>query len=76
MTGAGRLFQASKAGLRIFRPGVKVEEEESQGWLGWMWSGWSGDGGAEAKEVKTGGEIARVANHHAPFCTYSALRKY
>uniref|UniRef100_A0A8K9UQ46 Vacuolar protein sorting 13 homolog A n=1 Tax=Oncorhynchus mykiss TaxID=8022 RepID=A0A8K9UQ46_ONCMY len=38
---------ASKAGLRIFRPGVKVEEEESQGWLGWMWSGWSGDCGDE-----------------------------
>ncbi|XP_031686198.1 vacuolar protein sorting-associated protein 13A isoform X2 [Oncorhynchus kisutch] len=47
-------MEASKAGLRIFRPGVKVEEEESQGWLGWMWSGWSGDCGAEAKEVKTG----------------------
>uniref|UniRef100_A0A8C8IVL6 Vacuolar protein sorting 13 homolog A n=1 Tax=Oncorhynchus tshawytscha TaxID=74940 RepID=A0A8C8IVL6_ONCTS len=49
------------AGLRIFRPGVKVEEEESQGWLGWMWSGWSGDCGAEAKEVKTGGELMTSA---------------
>uniref|UniRef100_A0A8C7Q7U3 Vacuolar protein sorting 13 homolog A n=1 Tax=Oncorhynchus mykiss TaxID=8022 RepID=A0A8C7Q7U3_ONCMY len=57
---------ASKAGLRIFRPGVKVEEE-SQGWLGWMWSGWSGDDGAKSKEVKTGGETAHIPNHHAPF---------
>ncbi|CAB1321661.1 unnamed protein product, partial [Coregonus sp. 'balchen'] len=51
---------ASKAGLRIFRPGVKVEEEESQGWLGWMWSGWSGDGGAEAKEFMTSAEKAKL----------------
>uniref|UniRef100_A0AAR2KLL4 Vacuolar protein sorting 13 homolog A n=1 Tax=Pygocentrus nattereri TaxID=42514 RepID=A0AAR2KLL4_PYGNA len=35
-------MEASKAGLRIYRPGVKVEEEQSQGWFGWMWS-WSGD---------------------------------
>ncbi|XP_028980284.2 vacuolar protein sorting-associated protein 13A isoform X3 [Esox lucius] len=47
-------MEASKAGLRIFRPGVKVEEEESQGWLGWMWSGWSGDSDTKAKETKTG----------------------
>ncbi|KAL0979681.1 hypothetical protein UPYG_G00188180 [Umbra pygmaea] len=47
-------MEASKAGLRIFRPGVKVEEEESQGWLGWMWSGWSGASDPKAKEVKTG----------------------
>ncbi|XP_014027654.1 vacuolar protein sorting-associated protein 13A isoform X1 [Salmo salar] len=55
-------MEASKAGLRIFRPGVKVEEE-SQGWLGWMWSGWSGDDGAKSKEVKTGafGELMTPA---------------
>jgi hypothetical protein len=69
VTSNGWLFQASKAGLRIFRPGVKVEEE-SQGWVGWMWSGWSGDDGAKSKEVKTGGETANIPNHHAPFCTY------
>ncbi|KAL1269364.1 hypothetical protein QQF64_031653, partial [Cirrhinus molitorella] len=47
-------MEASKAGLRIYRPGVKVEEEQSQGWFGWMW-GWSGDSGTQAKDVKTGG---------------------
>ncbi|XP_064209296.1 vacuolar protein sorting-associated protein 13A [Anguilla rostrata] len=46
-------MEASKAGLRIYRPGVKVEEEESQGWFGWMW-GWSSDSTAP-KEVKSGG---------------------
>ncbi|XP_073675240.1 intermembrane lipid transfer protein VPS13A-like [Garra rufa] len=47
-------MEASKAGLRIYRPGVKVEEEQSQGWFGWMW-GWSGDSGTQTKDVKTGG---------------------
>ncbi|XP_041111906.1 vacuolar protein sorting-associated protein 13A isoform X1 [Polyodon spathula] len=46
-------MEASKAGLKIYRPGVKVEEEESGGWLGWMWN-WSGEK-QEAKETKSGG---------------------
>uniref|UniRef100_A0A3Q3JC42 Vacuolar protein sorting 13 homolog A n=1 Tax=Monopterus albus TaxID=43700 RepID=A0A3Q3JC42_MONAL len=45
--------EASKAGLRIYRPGLKMEEEESQGWLGWMWS-WGG-GATQTKEAKPGG---------------------
>ncbi|XP_030622854.1 intermembrane lipid transfer protein VPS13A [Chanos chanos] len=47
-------MEASKAGLRIYRPGMKMEEEQSQGWFGWMWN-WSGDSSAETKEVKSGG---------------------
>uniref|UniRef100_A0A8C1Q848 Vacuolar protein sorting 13 homolog A n=1 Tax=Cyprinus carpio TaxID=7962 RepID=A0A8C1Q848_CYPCA len=47
-------MEASKAGLRIYRPGVKVEEEQSEGWFGWMWS-WSGESGTQTKDVKTGG---------------------
>ncbi|XP_029916803.1 intermembrane lipid transfer protein VPS13A isoform X3 [Myripristis murdjan] len=46
-------MEASKAGLRIYRPGIKVEEEESQGWFSWMWN-WGGEADTEAKEVKTG----------------------
>lgn len=46
--------EASKAGLRIYRPGLKMEEEESQGWLSWMWS-WGGEAETETKEVKSGG---------------------
>lgn len=46
--------QASKAGLRIFRPGLKMEEEESQGWLSWVWS-WGGEAAQTQKEAKTGG---------------------
>uniref|UniRef100_A0A672HME5 Vacuolar protein sorting 13 homolog A n=1 Tax=Salarias fasciatus TaxID=181472 RepID=A0A672HME5_SALFA len=52
--GVFRPHFASKAGLRIYRPGVKMEEEESQGWWGWMWN-WGGDPETETKEVKTGG---------------------
>ncbi|KAM6931036.1 intermembrane lipid transfer protein VPS13A [Xenentodon cancila] len=45
---------ASKAGLRIYRPGMKMEEEESQGWLSWMWN-WGGQTYTDTKEAKTGG---------------------
>ncbi|XP_075995110.1 intermembrane lipid transfer protein VPS13A isoform X2 [Genypterus blacodes] len=46
--------EASKAGLRIYRPGVKMEEEESQGWFGWMWT-WGGQDDTKEKEAKSGG---------------------
>ncbi|XP_053725885.1 vacuolar protein sorting-associated protein 13A isoform X1 [Synchiropus splendidus] len=46
--------EASKAGLRIYRPGLKMEEEESQGWLSWMWN-WGGEAEPQATEVKSGG---------------------
>ncbi|CAG5923536.1 unnamed protein product [Menidia menidia] len=46
--------EASKAGLRIYRPGIKMEEEESQGWLNWMWN-WGGEADTQTKETKTGG---------------------
>ncbi|XP_062237859.1 vacuolar protein sorting-associated protein 13A isoform X1 [Platichthys flesus] len=47
-------MEASRLGLRIYRPGLKMEEEESQGWLGWMWN-WGGEADAQAKDVKSGG---------------------
>uniref|UniRef100_A0A8D3C607 Vacuolar protein sorting 13 homolog A n=1 Tax=Scophthalmus maximus TaxID=52904 RepID=A0A8D3C607_SCOMX len=47
-------MEASKAGLRIYRPGLKMEEEESQGWLNWMWN-WGGEADTQTKDVKTGG---------------------
>ncbi|XP_056231457.1 vacuolar protein sorting-associated protein 13A isoform X2 [Seriola aureovittata] len=46
--------EASKAGLRIYRPGIKMEEEESQGWFSWMWS-WGGEADTQTKDSKTGG---------------------
>lgn len=46
--------EASKAGLKIYRPGLKMEEEQSQGWVDWLWS-WGGEAESEVKEVKSGG---------------------
>ncbi|XP_074527415.1 intermembrane lipid transfer protein VPS13A isoform X2 [Halichoeres trimaculatus] len=46
--------EASKAGLCIYRPGMKMEEEESQGWLSWMWN-WGEEPEKQKKEVKSGG---------------------
>lgn len=45
-------FQATKAGLKIYRPGVKQDDENSGGWFSWIWS-WSGEKKDEQKpEVK------------------------
>ncbi|XP_054629024.1 vacuolar protein sorting-associated protein 13A isoform X3 [Dunckerocampus dactyliophorus] len=46
--------EASKAGLHIFRPGLKMEEEETQGWLSWMWN-WGESPEPETTEPKSGG---------------------
>ncbi|KAJ1206563.1 hypothetical protein NDU88_001966 [Pleurodeles waltl] len=44
--------EAAKAGLKIYRPGVK-DEDENKGWFGWMW-GWSGDCNQTQQETKSG----------------------
>uniref|UniRef100_A0A8B9IXR0 Vacuolar protein sorting 13 homolog A n=1 Tax=Amazona collaria TaxID=241587 RepID=A0A8B9IXR0_9PSIT len=44
--------EAAKAGLRIYRPGVKQDDENSGGWFSWIWN-WSGEKKPEQKqEVK------------------------
>uniref|UniRef100_A0A8C4VAL4 Vacuolar protein sorting 13 homolog A n=1 Tax=Falco tinnunculus TaxID=100819 RepID=A0A8C4VAL4_FALTI len=44
--------EATKAGLKIYRPGVKQDDENSGGWFSWIWS-WSGEKKDEQKqEVK------------------------
>uniref|UniRef100_A0A674GIN8 Vacuolar protein sorting 13 homolog A n=1 Tax=Taeniopygia guttata TaxID=59729 RepID=A0A674GIN8_TAEGU len=44
--------EATKAGLKIYRPGVKQDAENSGGWFSWIWS-WSGQKSDEQKqEVK------------------------
>ncbi|XP_061789259.1 intermembrane lipid transfer protein VPS13A isoform X1 [Nerophis lumbriciformis] len=45
--------EASKAGLHIFRPGLKMEEEETQGWVSWMWN-WGGLPETQTTEAKPG----------------------
>uniref|UniRef100_A0AAX7T6J3 Vacuolar protein sorting 13 homolog A n=1 Tax=Astatotilapia calliptera TaxID=8154 RepID=A0AAX7T6J3_ASTCA len=51
--------EASKAGLRIYRPGMKMEEEESQGWISWMWN-WGAQPDTERKELLTPAEKAKL----------------
>ncbi|KAM3940361.1 intermembrane lipid transfer protein VPS13A [Leptodactylus fuscus] len=45
--------EATKAGLKIFRPGAKDEDNSSKGWFGWMW-GWSGENPEKKEEAKSG----------------------
>uniref|UniRef100_A0A8C4GTN9 Vacuolar protein sorting 13 homolog A n=1 Tax=Dicentrarchus labrax TaxID=13489 RepID=A0A8C4GTN9_DICLA len=51
--------EASKAGLCIYRPGVKMEEEESQGWLSWVWN-WGGEAETKTKELLTPAEKSKL----------------
>uniref|UniRef100_A0A8C0H0X3 Vacuolar protein sorting 13 homolog A n=1 Tax=Chelonoidis abingdonii TaxID=106734 RepID=A0A8C0H0X3_CHEAB len=47
-----KLLEVTKAGLKIYRPGVKQDDENSGGWFSWIW-GWSGEKNDEKKqEVK------------------------
>ncbi|XP_077417334.1 intermembrane lipid transfer protein VPS13A isoform X1 [Vanacampus margaritifer] len=46
--------EASKAGLRIYRQGLKMEEEQSQGWISWMWN-WGEEPESETKVEKSTG---------------------
>ncbi|KAM9329208.1 intermembrane lipid transfer protein VPS13A [Gastrophryne carolinensis] len=45
--------EASKAGLKIYRPGAKDEDKNSKGWFGWAW-GWSGDSTEKKQDTKSG----------------------
>uniref|UniRef100_A0A671VJ44 Vacuolar protein sorting 13 homolog A n=1 Tax=Sparus aurata TaxID=8175 RepID=A0A671VJ44_SPAAU len=54
-----KALEASKAGLCIYRPGLKMEEEESQGWLSWMWN-WGGEDETKPKELLTPAEKAKL----------------
>ncbi|XP_075684410.1 intermembrane lipid transfer protein VPS13A [Rhinoderma darwinii] len=46
-------MEATKSGLKIFRPGMKDEDSSSTGWFGWMW-GWSGENPEKKEEAKSG----------------------
>uniref|UniRef100_A0A8C3E5Z7 Vacuolar protein sorting 13 homolog A n=1 Tax=Corvus moneduloides TaxID=1196302 RepID=A0A8C3E5Z7_CORMO len=55
--------EATKAGLKIYRPGVKQDDENSGGWFSWIWS-WSGEKkdeqSQEIKELMTQEEKAKL----------------
>ncbi|XP_066473905.1 intermembrane lipid transfer protein VPS13A isoform X2 [Tiliqua scincoides] len=47
--------EATKARLKIFRPGSKQDDEGSGGWFGWMW-GWTGGSNSEKIQEPKGFE--------------------
>ncbi|XP_077792121.1 intermembrane lipid transfer protein VPS13A isoform X2 [Podarcis muralis] len=46
-------FEATKAGLKIFKAGAKQDDEDSGGWFSWMW-GWTGGKGKESTQEPKG----------------------
>ncbi|XP_075454841.1 intermembrane lipid transfer protein VPS13A isoform X2 [Ascaphus truei] len=63
--------EASKAGLKIYRPGAKDEDSNSDGWFGWMW-GWSG-GNIETKEVVKSGNLEELMTPEEKAKLYAAI---
>ncbi|XP_040272989.1 LOW QUALITY PROTEIN: vacuolar protein sorting-associated protein 13A [Bufo bufo] len=63
--------EANKAGLKIFRPGIKDEDSNSKGWFGWMW-GWSGED-QEKKEVAKSGSIGELMSTEEKSKLYAAI---
>uniref|UniRef100_UPI00398E4939 intermembrane lipid transfer protein VPS13A isoform X2 n=1 Tax=Pristiophorus japonicus TaxID=55135 RepID=UPI00398E4939 len=48
--------EAMKAGHKIYRPGAKVEEDNSGGWFSWAWS-WAGAKEEKLRESKSGIDV-------------------
>ncbi|KAG9486789.1 hypothetical protein GDO78_006926 [Eleutherodactylus coqui] len=63
--------EATKAGLKIYRPGVKDEDSNSKGWFGWMW-GWSGENPEKKEEAKSGG-LDELMNTEEKTKLYAAI---
>lgn len=49
-------LQATKAGLKIYRPGVKQDDDNSGGWFSWIWS-WSSEKKDEQKQEVKGSSM-------------------
>nr|XP_033782936.1 vacuolar protein sorting-associated protein 13A isoform X2 [Geotrypetes seraphini] len=63
--------EATKAGLKIYRPGVKDEDESNKGWFGWMW-GWSG-GSNENQQVAKSGSLEELMTAEEKNKLYAAI---
>ncbi|XP_067839210.1 vacuolar protein sorting-associated protein 13A isoform X2 [Heptranchias perlo] len=60
--------EATKAGYKIYRPGAKVEEDNSGGWFGWVWS-WSGGKEEKQRESKSGIDVLMTPEEKAKLYT-------
>ncbi|KAI1239929.1 hypothetical protein IHE44_0011368 [Lamprotornis superbus] len=64
-------FKATKAGLKIYRPGVKQDDENSGGWFSWIWS-WSGEKKNENQEIK-GSSLEELMTQEEKAKLYAAI---
>uniref|UniRef100_A0A803W735 Vacuolar protein sorting 13 homolog A n=1 Tax=Ficedula albicollis TaxID=59894 RepID=A0A803W735_FICAL len=63
--------EATKAGLKIYRPGVKQDDENSGGWFSWMWS-WSGEKKDKNQEIK-GSSLEELMTQEEKAKLYAAI---
>ncbi|NWR93258.1 VP13A protein, partial [Furnarius figulus] len=64
--------EATKAGLKIYRPGVKQDDENSGGWFSWMWS-WSGEKKDEKKQEIKGSSLEQLMTQEEKAKLYAAI---
>ncbi|KAM6329243.1 intermembrane lipid transfer protein VPS13A isoform 1-T1 [Alca torda] len=64
--------EATKAGLKIYRPGVKQDDENSGGWFSWIWS-WSGEKKDEQKQEVKGSSLEELMTCEEKAKLYAAI---
>ncbi|XP_078070643.1 intermembrane lipid transfer protein VPS13A isoform X2 [Mustelus asterias] len=60
--------ELTKAGHKIYRPGAKVEEDNSGGWLDWAWS-WTGAKEEKPRDSKSGIDLLMTSEEKAKLYT-------
>ncbi|NXF21353.1 VP13A protein, partial [Rhodinocichla rosea] len=64
--------EATKAGLKIYRPGVKQDDESSGGWFSWIWS-WSGRKKDEKNQEVKGSSLEQLMTQEEKAKLYAAI---
>ncbi|KAM4752822.1 intermembrane lipid transfer protein VPS13A isoform 1-T1 [Cyanocitta cristata] len=64
--------EATKAGLKIYRPGVKQDDENSGGWFSWIWS-WSGEKKDEQSQEIKGSSLEELMTQEEKAKLYAAI---
>ncbi|NXB93684.1 VP13A protein, partial [Vidua chalybeata] len=64
--------EATKAGLKIYRPGVKQDDENSGGWFSWIWS-WSGQKKDEQNQEVKGSSLEELMTQEEKAKLYAAI---
>ncbi|XP_010193034.1 PREDICTED: vacuolar protein sorting-associated protein 13A-like, partial [Mesitornis unicolor] len=64
--------EATKAGLKIYRPGVKQDDENSGGWFSWMWS-WSRQKKDEKEQEVKGSSLEELMTCEEKAKLYAAI---